>query len=277
MVSRKRSPNYPSIDLGKAVDRARELYKHVERGEFTQLDAAQAWGYKGINGNSKSAVGALRQYGLIEQQKGDHGKLTLRGLTIALRDTTSPEYQESVRLAALEPSLFQEIYSNGKGNSARDALRQFLVMEKDFTNDGASRFMEVWNATKTLAHLGEHAEIWDAGQGVTGDTSENELWVNQSDAMDDMVSEGLRETGNELDSLPSSNRTRIPLRLLGGFEAEVVLPSDMTEAAWNHMIQYLNVMRPAYVVAPNSVPQGAPISPLDLTDQEQSESAEDGY
>ena len=51
MVIKRRSPNYPNIDLQEAVRVVATLYqgsvqgRGVGRGEFTPQDAAAAWGY----------------------------------------------------------------------------------------------------------------------------------------------------------------------------------------------------------------------------------------
>ncbi len=260
MVSRKRSPNYPSVDLGKAVERTKQLYKTVERGEFTQLDAASSWGYKSVNGISRGVVGALRQYGIIEQPKGDNGKLTQRGLTIALRVESSPEYQRSIREAAMEPPLFGDLFQSGKANSARDALQQHLVVEKGFTNDGAARLIEVLSATKTFANIGDEQGTPRLFDGLTTDLPNPEPRVDSSDSLNEMADlanqrEASLQTAPE--SLRSSDRTRIPLRLVDGFDAAIELPSEMTEAAWKHMLRYLEVMKDAYVRVSEEVPATA--------------------
>ena len=255
MVSRRRSPNYPAIDLGKAIDRIKQLYGSVEQGEFSQLDAAQAWGYKGVNGLSRGSLAALRQYGLVEQPKGNLGKLTPRGLTIALRDVASPDFQSAIRNAAVEPPLFEELFTNGKANAARDALRQFLVVNKGFTDDGATRLIEVLSATKALAHIGDDTVTPGYMDGVTS----NDVPIEATRLSLDETSGEANEF--EIDELrtPSAvlpphglDRMRIPLRLVGGYEATIELPTTMPLTAWTHMIQYLEVMKEAYVQEPTS-------------------------
>ena len=241
MVMRRRSPNYPSIDLGKAVERTKTLYKQVERGEFNALDAAKAWGYRGENGISRGAMAALRQYGLIEQKKGDNANLAARGLTIALRDPASTDYQRAVQQAAMEPPLFEELFTSGKANAAKDALRQFLVVDKGFTNDGASRLIAVLDATKALAHIGENGII----SGQTDGSESTETLADETSTR-----EKSRESGEGEEPLLSPDHAWVPLRLTGGYEAAIELPSSMTDGAWRHMLRILSVMKDGYVVEP---------------------------
>ena len=250
MVSKKRSPNYPFIDLGKALERTRKLYEKVEVGGFTQVDAAHAWGYKSDNGISRSTIAAMRQYGLIDYKKGDQGRLSQRGLTIALSEPSSPGYQRCVREAAVEPPLFEELFTSGRVNSARDALRRFLVMDKGFTSDGASRIIEVLNATRSLLPAEDSYISNEPDDGVILRTQHQDATPDSQSVLansgrgapvdDSLVRNATGPTGGP-------ERTRIPLRLVGGFDAEILLPTEMTEAAWLHMLQYLKVMKDAYV------------------------------
>ncbi len=243
MAAKRRSPNYPSIDLNKAVERTKLLYRAYEQGEFNQVDAAKAWGYKSDNGLSRSAFGALRQYGLVAQKKGSNGRLTARGLTIALREATSAEYRQALRDAALEPPLFKEVFSEGKATAATDALLQHLVMTKGFTRDGASRFIEVLNATRSLADVGDPGQP-EHGKADAGDQGElSEYGGGESTP----TAQGQPRASDSEATPQGPRRTRVPLRLAGGFEAAIELPASMTDDAWEHMLNYLNVMRPAYV------------------------------
>ena len=45
MASKGRSPNYPRVELNKAIERVGQLYKDFNQGAFTSEDAARTWGY----------------------------------------------------------------------------------------------------------------------------------------------------------------------------------------------------------------------------------------
>ena len=247
---RKRSPNYPAVDLEKAVERAKLLYKKAGPGEFTQKDAADSWGYKSPNGISRGIVAALRQYGLIDWPKGDNGRWTQRGLTIALRTPSSVEYQRSIYEAAMEPPLFADLFTNGKANSARDALLQHLIVEKGFTNDGGMRLIEVFGATKIFANISNSVDMSRLENDKTPELPALNSQLDAADIEDEMYEFADEIDGQPEDYVPGRNRPgqkRFPLQLVDGLEAAIELPSAMTEAAWDHMIQYLKVMRAAFV------------------------------
>lgn len=239
-MTRKRSPNYPRIDLGQAVQRTKALYQTVERGEFTQTDAAHSWGYKGANGLSRGAFAALGQYGLIEQKKGGIGKITGLGLTIALREETAPEYRRALAEAAKEPPLFAELFDEGKASDAHDALLHYLVTAKGFTTDGASRFIEVLKATKALVPI--------LDDGVVGEQEGAGPPLDESDSSEEAEQQPHSvENGKPV---PSVGRTRVPLRLAGGHEVVIEMPQAMPESAWEHLLKYLEVMKGGYVEEP---------------------------
>ena len=231
MVTKQRSPNYPSIALGAAVDRIRQLYPNVQRGEFTPQDAARSWGYSSVSGPVRRTMGALRQYGLIDQKKGDNAKLTNRALTLALREPESREYRSAMREAALEPPLFAELHENGKAGAASDALRQYLVVEKQFTREGATQFIEVFRATRGLANLDEDDNI--AGLDEVQNRTE------------EPTMEQAPRTGPALVDAPGTRSIQIPLP--GNPWATLQAPFPMSETTWKQMMDMLKALKPGLV------------------------------
>ena len=236
----KRSPNYPRIDLGRAVQRITALHRAVEGGEFTQTDAARAWGYKSDNGISRGIFAALGQYGLLDQKKG-RGKITSLGLTVALREETSPEYRRALAEAAVEPPLFAELFGEGKASDAHDALLHHLVTVKGFTTDGASRFIKVFRATKAIVPTSD--------DGVEGERGGTEPPLDESDSGEE-AEQQLHSVENGK-TVPSTGRARVPLRLAGGHEVVIEMPKAMPESAWEHLLKYLEVMKGGYVEEPS--------------------------
>ena len=159
MVSRQRSPNYPGIDLETAIESVRELYtKNLGRGQFNPIEAANAWGYSGPSGPVRVRLGALRQYGLLDGQRGENPKLSRRALTFALRNQASREYRDALQEAALTPILFREI-RDSHPDASDGVLREYLILDRNFTDDGAERLIAVYRATMQLAGLDGGTEI----------------------------------------------------------------------------------------------------------------------
>ena len=238
---KQRSPNYPGFDLGEAIEILKQIYPKVQRGEFTFKDAASAWGYNTVSGPVRRRFSALRQYGLLEQRRGDNAKLTPRALTLVLRNPASTEYVAARREAALEPDLIRELYQTGKFEAADDALRQDLIVHRGFTDDGADRFIEVLRSTLTIAGL--------AGSGTMASQEDEE--ASETDTKG-----GGREMVNPPPPPPPAV-DKFVLSVAGGptsFRMELPLP--LSASQWTQLKAMLDaVVEPTLVGSPN---RGAP-------------------
>ena len=121
-------------------------------------------------------------------------------------------------------------------------LREYLVGDRNFTDDGAGRSIAVYRATMELAILDD-----DDASGL-----ENDDWYGIEDEMPSAVTaepNSSHRAAVPLKSL-SAEHTRVPLRLMGGsLVAAIELPSQMTEAAWQQMMNMLEALKPGYVVS----------------------------
>ena len=232
MVVKSRSPNYPSVDLETAIDLLRKLYDRLHKGEFLASDAAGAWGSKSASGPVKRKLAALRQYGLLagvkRGVKAENPRISRRGLTFVLRNQASREYQSELKEAALAPPLFNEIY-NTLSDPADGVLGHHLIVEKGFTDKGAQRFIEVYNATIQLANLNKDDEM-----------SESEY---------DYQNIGVKK--ETLDSNPEFTAVRrqtpmVTITLSTEGEYAKLLPR-MTSADWERKVKILDAYKDTFV------------------------------
>lgn len=228
--TKQRSPNYPSIGLVKALEQIRTLHKKEGRTLIGAEVAAKDMGYKSLSGPARSAIAALRQYGLIEQQKGGV-KVSDRGLTIAVRSPGTPEYEQAVREAALEPDIIAQLMET-HSTASDEALRHHLLRDRHFTMDGASKFAEVFREALSLAKL--DSLRYDGG--VTGDEEKG------SDASDD-------GEGSDTSIKTRDGKTVLQYKwpLSKNVEAELKLTGteELTADDFDNLTDYLNVVRRA--------------------------------
>ena len=250
MTVRHRSPNYPGVPLETAIEDLTKLYGRVKRNEFTPTDAAGAWGYAGTSGPVRMKVAALRQFGLVEGKKGEHPALSRLGLTVVVRNQSSREYKEALSTAALNPSMFFKARET-KPDASDSALREWLLMDQNFSDEGANRFVEVFRSTMQLAGFDED----DIMPGLDDD----ELFPDSEE--DSMVyapasAETSQRAPQTHESLRlSAKHTRVPLRLLGGsLIVAIELPEAMTERSWQQMMDMLAALKPGYVPDPQDAP-----------------------
>ena len=278
MVTRQRSPNYPGIDLEAAIEAAGSVYQKLGRAQFNLDEAANTWGYRGPSGPVRVRLAALRQYGLLDGQRGENPKLSRRALTFVLRNQSSREYKNALQEAALAPVLFREI-GDARPDASDGVLREYLIVDRNFTDDGAERAIAVYRTTMRLASLETEDTISRLEEDESWHESEDDVSsVPTAESMPPATNPPVTNppvtnppvtnppvtnppvTNPPVTNPPVTNtapmslsedHTRVPLRLMGGsLIAAVELPSAMTEAAWQQMITMLNALKPGYV-APN--------------------------
>ena len=234
MVSRQRSPNYPGVNLEEAIGFARDLYAAVGRAQFNANDAAPTWGYKGPSGPVRVRLAAFRQYGMLDGARGENPKLSRRALTFVLRNQASREYKSALQEAALTPALFREL-QDAKPNANDGVLREYLIIDKNFTDDGAERAIAVYRATMLLASLDRDELISRLDDDETLEGDEEDIMV--SEAPPQSTVEPIRATA------PRGSFS-IPVPLDAERMATVTLPIDMQDADWMRLDRILQAYKP---------------------------------
>jgi hypothetical protein len=156
-----RSPAFPFISLGKAIEKA-EALRVAEGGRpkhFSPRAAiAKAWDMGEKTGPTKQTIAALGYFGLFEFQGAseDRGaRLTETALHILLdKQPVSPERDALIQKVALIPAIHRELWTKWKAELPSDpTLETFLVRDKGFSEDGAKDLIEEYKATLAFAKL----------------------------------------------------------------------------------------------------------------------------
>src|SRR5690242_313710 len=106
IVMADRSPNFPSMSLGEAVDAIKKVHAAEGRSKVPRLSVVKPLGYTSINGRSLSILGALKAYGLLEG-RADDLRISQEGFTLANAPPDSAEYREALLASFRAPSAFQ--------------------------------------------------------------------------------------------------------------------------------------------------------------------------
>lgn len=112
---RVRSPNYPFIPLGEAIEFARLLYKNQKQYSVALDIAAKDWDFRSAKTSYMSQhVAALSSYGLIDVEGGGSAKkikISTLAFNILIDDRPQSETREKlIKEAALKPPIFKKIY-----------------------------------------------------------------------------------------------------------------------------------------------------------------------
>jgi hypothetical protein len=145
-----RSPNYPALDLRESYQRTRQLWNKERRTAVPPDVAAKAIGYSGISGPSRSAIAAMKKYGLVDS---DGSLVKVSDLAVRLIMSTSDEESLPIlRELALKPELFNQLYTQ-YGQASDDAIRSYLVAKLNFSDSGAAQAIKAYRETYSLARL----------------------------------------------------------------------------------------------------------------------------
>lgn len=130
---RMRSPGYPSMGVGEAIDIIQKMFSDVRTSAVDRDVAAKAMGYNGITGRSGKVLSDLVQYSLLEKA----GKNEVRVSKVAV-EILHPDSQETKAQAVIDasfnPELFQELKSRFPDSVPSDmALRSYLT-KRGFTD-----------------------------------------------------------------------------------------------------------------------------------------------
>jgi hypothetical protein len=161
-----RSPSYPGISLGTAIERASKVYD-VERTHPAPLDALlKHWDYAPKSGPGLITIAALKKFGLLQDEgSGASRKAKLTDLALRIiqdKRESSDERAAAVRQAALSPPIHAELWEKFGGQlPSDDNLRFELVRERSFTETGATEFIQEFKSTIDFAKLGESDSVTD--------------------------------------------------------------------------------------------------------------------
>ena len=149
-----RSPNFPQIPLGEAIDNIRLVYQREGRSKMPRLSAIKPLGYTSINGRSLGILAALRAYGLLEG-RGDDVRVSDDAITIINAPVDSAERKEALLRAFEAPPAFGLL--RAKGDASPDTLKWHLI-KSNFRDDAAERLLRVYLDSKELvnAHVGTY-------------------------------------------------------------------------------------------------------------------------
>jgi hypothetical protein len=149
---RDRSPAFPQVPLGDAVDRLVAFEKHFGRHPAPIDKAGAAWGLKQCG----DILAALRYFGFLEYV----GASAARQVTITdegrnlLRTQQESARREILQRAALRPKEIAKFWPIwGSDRPPDDVCLDELVLRNGFSARGAPLFLASYDATITFAGL----------------------------------------------------------------------------------------------------------------------------
>ena len=127
MDKRVRSPNYPSMSLPDAIQKAALVYKNRHTHGAPREVLAKSMGYNSLNGASATAISALVKYGLLEG-RGEEIRISDRTMRILHPESPCRKKLKLFARQLLSRTFFREIAEKFPGRiPADEVLRNFLI------------------------------------------------------------------------------------------------------------------------------------------------------
>lgn len=208
-VKKERSPSYPFISVKKAEERAKQFWdKH--RREAARLSAvAPTWKYEQKSSGFAQTIGALKQYGLLEDVgRGEDRKIQLSELGRRLvADQRQGAREAALKEAATKPPLFQE-YARWINDPPSEGHRlSELELDRGFNEAAARLFLRAFDETATYAGLAEGDSLSSNLDDGRQETSE----MNQTNEEREGTSDFPPAVSNDLFQQFAPGPRRLPL------------------------------------------------------------------
>ena len=149
-----RSPNYPGLPIGEAVELARKVHAKEGRNYASREVVAQLLGYSKVNGASEKKTSALNAYGLLERNKNRE----LRVSELAMRAMFALDETEKIGAlaeAAMSPSLFQEIRAKWPDSPPSDESLRACLIRRGFNQNSVGNVIEVFRDALRVVEASE--------------------------------------------------------------------------------------------------------------------------
>lgn len=162
-MAKMRSPNYPALGLSESLQRVKSLWMKEKRTAVPADVAAKAIGYSSLSGPSRTAIAAMKKFGLV-----DSDDRTVRVSDLALR-ILHPENEDAalkaMQEAALNPELFAQLYQTHV-HASDDAIRSYLITKLDFSEGGARQVIKAFRDTLSTVKLDKPEYITQRNRSV---------------------------------------------------------------------------------------------------------------
>jgi len=224
---RRKSPRAPSIALDEAIERALKVYDK-ERRHAAPIDVvAQDIGYKSANnGAALSALASLRYFGLLDRQEG--GKLAITKDVESYHFAPSEELRREILLRWLKsPPLFSELLEKYEGGLPSDGSLRFDLIQKGFSPPAAEEALRVFRRSVDFAHYFDRSSQLGNEPEESGDDTTRPERAPAGGLAGAVARIPAAEEREALPAVAESepNLDRIPVRLVGGRRAWLLIPS----------------------------------------------------
>jgi hypothetical protein len=205
---RFRSPPYPAVDLGIAVERAKQLHTKALHHAVGVSVLADAWEFGSVKSSGLWALAAaMLQFGLlVDEGSGEKRKFQLTDAALRIVRDPNPESEKrrsAIRAAAVSPKIFKELWDKFGVQIATLSdvvVKSWLTIDRHeaglapYSAAAADEVIRVYKATVTFAGLTEYDNLpedqWEKDAQLEVDLASN----TKGEAMETQPSNVRRES-----------------------------------------------------------------------------------
>jgi hypothetical protein len=158
-ITQGRSPAYPYISLGKAVERLQTVVDAgVGRNAYPPETFYKLWDIGSQSSGARGTMAALNHFGLVDYDgRGEVRKVKVSdlGLKIALDKVPgSPERAQALQLAALTPGIHSDLYQRYQHMLPADVvLATYLTRDRGYNASAVDALIDEYKDTLAFAGL----------------------------------------------------------------------------------------------------------------------------
>jgi hypothetical protein len=232
----KRSPRYPRQNLTKSLEMTRKLFDGAHQSKLDMDTAAKIIGYSSsASGAASSALGSLRQFGLVDGLRGD---VAVSDLAMRiLQPMDDEERVTAMHEAAMKPEMFDRIVTQfgGKLPPLDEPIRAFLIRQEGFSANGADELVD--NLRETLSSLPAKHQATQSQKGDVAPLDHSDVspkpMLQESEPPNFNPSSLATPQVGELITLPLGANCKAELRMIG----------VVNHAAYDRLIRHLELLR----------------------------------
>ncbi len=226
-MAKTRSPNYPQLSLGEAIEAIRPVLKAENRNKMSRAVLAKHLGYSSLNGRALTKIGAIRAFGLIDGS-GDDLRVSDDAVSLLLAPEGSSTRELAKARAAMRPALFKELRADFPTTPSPENL-QYELVKRGYTQEAAGKAAETYLATMRL--VGES----EGGYNPPSDQEEGEAMETPSTDLGGMTRPPPPAPRK---APPGSRQAVFPL---SEGDVTMVFPAELSAEGYRELRDYLDI------------------------------------
>lgn len=232
---RQRSPSYPGINLGDALEKARILFDKDGQNSVPVDIILNHWGYASGSSLGMVALSALIKFGLLDDEgsgKSREARITDLAMEILWGDG-DVEKKEAIERAALLPTIHSELWIDEfAGDLPSNSTLEARLVRRGFTSRAAKSFVAQFKATLSFAGLIESDSISE------DENDRSDLRNAQEESSEVKPASNIRrEKSTRVPPVSGINSVEpemieIQIPLTGAAFAILQIPAELDETTW---------------------------------------------